>query len=150
MKEIPEIEREEIREIFETKGFTGADLDRATDIITSDTKVWADTMMREEHGMAPDEDGSPALHAVMTFLSFILFGSIPIVPYLLPLANTSRFIVTIISTVIALLTVGFLRSWVTRERLIRGPLEILSVGLACACVAYVVGVALKGFAGGAL
>ncbi len=148
MEEIPEIEREEIREIFEAKGFTGADLDRVTEVITSNKQVWADTMMREEHGIAPDEDGTPALHALMTFVSFVLFGSIPIAPYLLPIADSSRFMVTIISTAIALLTVGFLRSWVTRERLIKGPLEILAVGLICALVAYFVGVALKGFAGG--
>lgn len=145
--EIPEIEREEIREIFEAKGFKGADLDRVTEIITSDKNVWVDTMMREEHGLASDEEGTPLLHGLATFGAFIVFGSIPIAPYLLPIADTSRFLVTIGSTVVALLLVGLLRSWVTRERLIRGPVEIVSVGLVCAFVAYYIGVALKGFAG---
>lgn len=147
IEEVPDIEREEIREIFEAKGFTGADLDRATEIITSDKKIWADTMMREEHGMTQGEDGTPVLHAVMTFLAFVVFGSIPIVPYLLPLADSIRFTVTIVSAGLALLIVGLLRSWVTRERLIRGPLEILGVGSVCAFVAYYVGAMLKGFAG---
>lgn len=147
MREMPDIEREEVREIFEAKGFTGADLDRVTEVITSDTKVWADTMMREEHGLLADEDGVPWLHALMTFLAFVLFGSIPIAPYILPIQSTSRFLVTIVSTAIALLAVGLLRSWVTRERLIKGPLEILSVGLICAFTAYYVGVALKGLVG---
>ena len=147
MEEIPDIEREEIREIFEAKGFKGADLDRVTEVITSDPKIWADTMMREEHGLAPDEDGTPFWHAVMTFTSFILFGSIPIAPYLLPISESSRFLVTVVAAAIALLIVGLLRSWVTRERLIRGPLEILGVGFICAFTAYYVGMALKGFAG---
>ncbi len=150
IEEIPDIEREEIREIFEAKGFRGADLDRATEIITSDKNMWADTMMREEHGMTAEEDGTPVLHAVMTFTAFVLFGSIPIIPYLLPLDEDMRFTVTIISAAGALLILGLLRSWVTRERLIKGPLEILGVGSICAFVAYFVGVALKGFAGGAL
>lgn len=148
--ELPEIEREEIREIFEAKGFTGTDLDRVTTVITSDTQVWVDTMMREEHGLLADEDGAPWIHAIMTFTAFVLFGSIPIAPYLLPIAIESRFLITIISTIVALLFVGLLRSWVTRERLIKGPLEILSVGLICAFTAYYVGVALKGLAGVAL
>ncbi len=147
MEEIPDIEREEIREIFEAKGFKGADLDRVTDVITSDKSVWADTMMREEHGLAPDEDGTPMWHAIMTFVSFVLFGSIPIAPYLLPIPDALRFLVTTIAAGIALLVVGLLRSWVTRERLIRGPLEILSVGSICAFTAYYVGMALKSFAG---
>jgi len=150
MEEIPDIEREEIREIFEAKGFRGADLDRVTHVITSDKKVWADTMMREEHGLAPDEDGTPMWHAIMTFSSFVLFGCIPIAPYLLPISESSRFTVTVVAAAIALLVVGLLRSWVTRERIIRGPLEILGVGSICAFTAYYVGMALKGFAGVAL
>lgn len=145
IEEIPEIEREEIREIYEAKGFKGADLDRVTEVITSDKTVWADTMMREEHGLSSDEAGAPLVHGFMTFGAFIVFGSIPIAPYLLPIEDSARFLVTIGSTVVALLLVGFLRSWVTRERLIRGPLEIVSVGLVCALVAYYIGVALKGF-----
>lgn len=150
IEEIPEVEREEIREIFEAKGFAGDDLERVTAVITSDKKVWADTMMREEHGLSEEEDGKPWIHALMTFLAFVLFGSIPIAPYILPIAAESRFLVTVVSAGVALLLVGLLRSWVTRERLIRGPLEILSVGAVCAFAAYYVGAALKGFAGGAL
>lgn len=147
IEDIPEIEREEIREIFEQKGFAGEDLDRAVRVITADKKIWADTMMREEHGLTPEEGGSkPAIHALATFTSFIVFGSIPILPYILPLGDWKPFHVTIVCTAIALLLVGFLRSWVTRERLIKGPLEILTVGSVCAAVAYGVGVALKGFA----
>ncbi len=148
IEDIPEIEREEIREIFQQKGFAGDDLDRAVRVITADKKVWADTMMREEHGLTPEEGGNKAvIHAAATFGSFVVFGSIPIMPYVLPLGDLRPFPVTIGCTAIALLLVGFLRSWVTRERLIRGPLEILTVGSICAAVAYGVGAALKGFAG---
>lgn len=147
IKEVPEIEREEIREIFEAKGFKGNDLERVTQVITSEKSLWAKTMMLEEHGLISEEDGKPWLHGLMTFLAFILFGSIPIAPYLFNLQPESQFPVTIVSTGIALLFVGFLRSWVTRERLIKGPIEILVVGSVCAAVAYAVGVGLKGFAG---
>lgn len=146
IEEMPEIEKEEIREIFEAKGFAGTDLDRVVRVITADKRVWADTMMREEHGLLEDEDGSPAMHGLVTFLAFVLFGSVPITPYILPIPPERMFLTTIISTGIALLLLGLLRSWVTRERMFRGPLEVLGVGAVCAFVAYWVGVALKGFA----
>lgn len=144
---IPDMERAEIRHIYEQKGFEGDDLDRVVAVITSDKNTWVDVMMREEHGLTPDDFGRPMLHGSMTFLSFLFFGSIPILPYLLPIAEGSEFTITVISTGIALLLVGFLRSWVTRERIFRGPIEIFSVGMICAAAAYAVGVLLKDVSG---
>ena len=150
IRDIPEIEREEIREVYRAKGFSGADLETVTRVITSNKDVWADTMMREEHGLAAEDTDRPAVHGLVTFAAFILFGSIPVLSYILPIGETQRFPVTIISTVVALLVVGLLRSWVTRERIFRGPLEILSIGTLCAAAAYLVGAALRGFVGVAI
>lgn len=148
--EIPEIEREEVREIFEAKGFAGADLEHAVQLITSKKQAWADFMMREEHGLAPEADGKPVFHALATFCAFLVFGSIPIVPYLFSFSPASRFPSAIGATAAGLLIVGLLRSWVTRERLIKGPLEIMTVGAICAVAAYFVGVLLKGLGTGTL
>ncbi len=147
---IPQIEREEIREIYAAKGFTGSDLESVVRVLTANKDIWAKTMMLEEHGLTEEEDGSPVMHAFMTFFSFVIFGCIPIAPYLFPLPNSLHFLVTIVSTAIALLLVGFLRSYVTRERLIKGPLEIVGIGALCALVSYLVGAALRGFAGGVM
>jgi VIT1/CCC1 family predicted Fe2+/Mn2+ transporter len=143
--EIPEIEREEVREMYEAKGFTGDELDIVVRRITSNPEVWVDTMMREEHGLTKEEISSPALHGFMTFISFLVFGSIPITPYVLPIADESRFPYAVCATAVALLIVGFLRSWVTRERMYKGPLEILFVGMTCAAASYAVGMLLRSF-----
>ncbi len=145
IEQIPDIEREEIREIYAAKGFAGQELETVVKRITNDRKLWIETMMLEEHGLTKDENGSPIIHGLMTFLAFLVFGSIPIVPYMLPIPDERRFVMAIIATGIALLGVGLLRSWVTRERLIKGPLEILAVGAVCAAAAYGVGVFLRGF-----
>ncbi len=145
IEDIPEIEREEIREVYRAKGFSGAELETVTQRITSDKKIWADTMMREEHGLAPEDTAHPMLHGLVTFGAFIFFGMIPVAPYILPIADSSRFVVTIVATGIALLMVGLLRSSVTRERMFRGPMEIVSIGALCATAAYIVGAMLRGF-----
>ncbi|MDA0375738.1 MAG: VIT1/CCC1 transporter family protein [bacterium] len=147
IEKIPEIEREEIVIALEKKGFTGEDLERATSVIISDKDVWADTMMLDEHGLTLESTENPLLHGCMTFVSFVLFGAIPLIPYLIGIERSNRFTFAIWSTLAALIVLGLTRSIVTRERLLRGPIEIVSVGAIGAIFAYGIGVLLKDVVG---
>lgn len=147
---IPEIEREEIREAYRKKGFAGTDLERVVSVITANEDVWVECMMLEEHGVTKDSASRPFMHGFSTFCAFALFGSIPLLPYIFGVATDYRFGVAIGSTTVSLLLLGLTRSIVTRERLLRGPLEVLSVGALGAIAAFGVGVALRSLAGVAL
>jgi len=142
----PDMERAEVREAYEQKGFSGKELDHIVQVLTSDKELWADTMMIEEHGMSRDSGGHPLSHALMTFVSFVIFGFIPLFPYVFGIDYDSRFIVAIWSTFASLCILGLTRSIVTRERLFRGPLEIVSIGAIGAFVAYGIGVLLRSIA----
>ena len=69
----PEVEREEVREIYAKKGFEGELLEKVVDVITSDTDVWVNTMMKEELEMI-EEDRSPFWIGTTTYISFILIN----------------------------------------------------------------------------
>ncbi len=77
----PEGEREEVRQIYRGKGFTGEDLARLVDLITSDRARWVRTMLTEEYGL-PQEVRSPWLAAITTFSAFLVCGLVPLLPYL--------------------------------------------------------------------
>jgi len=147
IEQMPEIEREEIVITLEKKGFTGDDLQRATDVIVSDKDVWADVMMADEHGLSLSSTEKPLIHGLMTFISFVVFGAIPLLPYIIGIERSERFSFAIWSTFAALVVLGLTRSIVTRERLFRGPIEIVSVGALGAIVAYGIGVLLKDVVG---
>lgn len=143
----PEVEREEVREAFRHKGFTGEMLEHVVTVITEDKDRWVDVMLHEEHGLLPSDGGHPLLQGMMTFFSFIIFGGIPLLPYLFPVQDSWQFPAALASTTVALIVLGISRSAITQERLIKGPFEIVSVGLLCAAVAYGVGAMLRSVAG---
>lgn len=137
---VPEGEREEIRQLFQAKGFEGADLDRAVEVITSSTTRWVDMMMAEEHGV-PLVTRSPITAGLATFAAFLVCGLVPLLPFVAGFAASVLLSVTM--TAVVFFAIGSLKSrWSTASWWWSGA-ETLLIGLGAASVAYVVGVILK-------
>src|SRR5215813_1723259 len=136
----PEGEREEVRQIFGNKGFSGDDLKRIVDLVTADRKRWVRTMLTEEYGL-PYEVRSPFVAALSTFSSFLMCGLVPLVPYLLGLQNALT--VSMIMTAAVFFAIGSAKSrWSTSSWWSSG-LTTFFVGAIAAGLAYAVGIALK-------
>lgn len=140
----PEGEREEIRQIFQAKGFTGEALDSAVDVITSTRERWIETMMTEEHGLPPISR-SPARAALMTFLAFLLCGSIPLLPYVAGVPGSSW--ASTAMTGLTFFLIGSLRSRWSPMPWWRAGMETFAIGITAASVAYIVGVIVAGLVG---
>lgn len=138
-----ELEIEEVRDIYKKKGFAGQDLEKAVSIITSNRKVWLDTMMKDELGIILDEKDNPLKHGLATFMAFVVSGAFPLLPYILP-GFENPFLASCVIGAITLFTVGALRTLITTVSFIRGGLEMLAVGSAAAGVAYIVGTIIEG------
>ncbi|MTI40675.1 VIT1/CCC1 transporter family protein [Fulvivirga lutimaris] len=141
-------EVQEIREIYEAKGFKGDLLEQVVEVITSDKDVWVDTMMKEELEMTKDEK-TPFKTAFATFLSFNLIGIIPLLVYIfaqvMDLERDNLFLISCISTAVALMFVGFLKSKVTEKSFLKGIVETLILGGLAAFLAYYVGEVLANY-----
>lgn len=138
---LPEKEREEIREIYEAKGFKGELLEQVVDTITADKDRWVDVMMKEELEMAV-ETKSPLAMGSVTFISFILLGLVPLIiyvfDYLKPI-NLNLFLISSILTGVCFLGIGYLKSLVTHTAKLRSIIETLILGGAAAVLSYFVG-----------
>jgi vacuolar iron transporter family protein len=80
-----------------------------------------------------------ARHGVATTGGFVAAGVLPLVAYLLPLADGARFPVAVATAAGALFAVGAARTLVTRRGLLRSGAEMLAVGSAAGAVAYAIG-----------
>lgn len=138
---MPEREKEEVREIYEAKGFKGELLEQVVEVIISDKKRWIDVMMKEELEMA-EETKSPFMMGLMTFISFLLMGFIPlliyVVDYLSPL-TFDLFKVSSALTALCFLGIGYLKALATSTNKARSILETLLLGGAAATLAYFIG-----------
>jgi VIT1/CCC1 family predicted Fe2+/Mn2+ transporter len=88
-----------------------------------------------------------ARHGAATLLSFIVAGGVPLIAYLLPLPDDSRFPVAASLTLATLFAVGAARTLVTRAGWGRSGAEMLLVGSLAAGVAYLVGALAAGLTG---
>src|SRR5690349_19081748 len=53
VQRVPELERQEIHELYVRKGFAGELLDRIVETITANPDVWVAVMLAEEHQLTP-------------------------------------------------------------------------------------------------
>lgn len=143
IKLAPDGEREEIRQIFQAKGFEGSDLERAVEITTATKERWVQTMLTEEHGL-PLAKRSPLLAAAYTFSAFVVCGLLPLIPFIFGF-HAGLLIATIFSG-LAFLLIGSLKSLWSARSWWHSGLETLVIGLAAAGLSYWVGYLLRGLA----
>lgn len=143
IEEIPTGEREEIRQIFASKGFEGETLENIVEVITNDRRLWVDTMLTEELGLEV-EGPNPLRAALATFVSFLIVGFIPLAPFIVPnLSQETSFLASSIGAACAFFGVGTAKGLVLGRSAFRAGLETLLTGGGAALLAYVVGAWLR-------
>ena len=136
----PEGEREEVRQIYAGKGFSGAELERVVELVTSDRRRWIAAMMADEYGL-PGEIRSAWIAGAATFAAFIVCGLIPLLPFILG-ASESFLFSTVLTGAIFFLIGSVKSRWSTVSWLSSGLTTFL-VGGAAAALAFLAGVILK-------
>ncbi len=136
----PDGEREEVRQIFAAKGYEGQDLESLVRLVTSNRATWIETMMQAEYGMS-DGRRHPLKAGLVTFSAFVLFGTVPLLPFVLS-APASATVASCL-TATAFFAIGSLRArWSQRSWLSCGS-ETLAIGMLAAVIAFVAGHGLQ-------
>ncbi|MEY2925311.1 MAG: hypothetical protein RLZZ337_1861 [Bacteroidota bacterium] len=141
IEHLPDKEREEIREIYEAKGFSGELLEQVVDVITADNDRWVDVMMKEELEMHRETKSAVWVGAA-TYISFLILGLIPLLVYfwdfaIAPVQN--KFTWSMALTFSAFAIIGYLKAYINGSSKIRAVAETLILGGLAAAVSFYVG-----------
>ena len=141
IRNMPEIEREEIKIIYYKKGFRGKSLAGMVKTITSDQKLWLDVMMSEELGLAEAKTKNPVGESFVVGLSALIGSLIPLVPFMFLPVNEAM-VWGMISSVLSLFVFGAAKSKVTAGHWLKSGVELTIIGTVAALLGYLVGVFL--------
>ena len=84
----------------------------------------------------PEEEAFPWKHGTATLVAFVVAGAVPLLPYVLPVADDRRMVWSTVLTMASLFAVGVARAAVTRGRWWKSGLEMLMLGGVVAVAAY--------------
>jgi vacuolar iron transporter family protein len=138
----PKDEYESTVAILEEKGFSNSDATTLAGIYQHNQSYWLDFMMMHEHGIADPRGENPVYTGLATFVSFMIFGAIPLLPFMLIEEGSVAFIfqLSVFGTFTALVLLGLLKWKVIGDRLLSSLTEVILVGGTAATLAYLVGV----------
>jgi predicted membrane protein (TIGR00267 family) len=142
VREAPNLEIKEVRDIYAGRGFKGELLDRIVETITANQDVWVAVMMAEEHKLVPVDRKTAFRAAWVVGLSAVIGSLIPVVPFLF-LPVTASMWASMLVTALTLFAIGAYKARMTVGKPIRSGLEMMIIGTLSALAGYLVGVLLK-------
>jgi predicted membrane protein (TIGR00267 family) len=142
IQEAPNLERQEIEDIYKSKGFEGKMLNRIVNTVTANKDVWVAVMMAEEHQLSPIDRKHAVRAAWIVGISAIIGSLVPLAPFLVLPVSTSMWS-SVLMTALVLFGIGAYKARVTVGRPMRSGFEMALIGTLSALAGYLVGVILK-------
>ena len=123
------------------KGFSEADAKTLTQIYRKNEPYWVDFILNNELKMSNPMDENPLSTGFATFVAFITFGFIPLLPFVLldSVSPETVFKVSAIGAFIALIILGIFKWKVVGTNAFKSILEVVVIGGLAATVAFFVG-----------
>src|SRR6266540_3858048 len=135
---MPEAERQEIREIYATKGFAGDLLERVVDTITANRESWLGTMMDEELHLQPVQTSDIFRSAFVITVATLIGHLIPLLPFVW-LASGQALLLAILLSALVLFGVGVYSAVTLAGDWRTSGLKMVLIGLGAAAIGFFIG-----------
>ena len=137
----PDAERNEIRDIYAAKGFTGALLDQVVDTISSNRDRWLETMMNEELHLQPVGTTDILRSAVVITIATLVGHFIPLAPFVV-LDRDTALVVAFVASALVLFGVGAYSAMTLVGDWRRSGAQMVLIGLGAAILGYLISSAI--------
>ncbi|MFN7161009.1 MAG: VIT1/CCC1 transporter family protein [Candidatus Gracilibacteria bacterium] len=138
IEKIPQIEKDEIREIYAEKGFKGELLEQIVDTITKDKTIWLKTMMTEELNLSPVSRKELIVESFIVGFSAMVGSFVPLLPFFFLSIEPSIWIALVLSA-LTLFAVGAYKAISMVGNWWSSGLKLAVIGIIAALSGYGIG-----------
>jgi vacuolar iron transporter family protein len=141
MRDLPDMEREEVRTIFRNWGFEGDELEEMVRKVEAKPKAMLELMMAFELNLSTVPADQPRNSAFTVFASTVVGSAIPLVPFLVPgVSATTSAVSAVVVSAIALFGIGWYEASITVGPFWKAGLRMLLIGMGAGLVGFLIGV----------
>lgn len=141
---LPEKEKEEVREFFETLGLSKEVQNKAVEELTKDKDRWVEFMMKYELGLDKPDPKRAGRSAFNIGVSYIVGGMVPLSPYFFVSDSVDGLKISAVITLICLFIFGFFKSKITGVHPVTGGLKVMLIGAMAAAAAFGIAKLIEG------
>ncbi len=138
VENLPEKEKEEVREFFESLGLSKEVQQQAVAEVIKDKDVWVDFMMKHELGLERPDEKRARKSAFNIALSYIVGGLVPLTPYFFVSNTLQGLQISAVITLISLFAFGYYKSKMTGVSPVTGALKVMFIGALAASAAFTI------------
>jgi VIT1/CCC1 family predicted Fe2+/Mn2+ transporter len=145
MRDVPELEREEIRVILRKWGYEGDEVEDMVRRIEAKPRAWLDIMMAFELNLAEVTPEQPRNSGLIVLGATVAGSFVPLLPFLVGLSKSVATIVSVVVTGLMLLGVGIYEARTTATAWWASGGRMVLIGLAAGFAGFLVGKAVGAF-----
>jgi len=137
----------EMKKIFQEEGVSAKESELLVKKFSKKhhPKFICNYIVQKKVGISRDKFDLPLWNALTMFFSFLVGSAFPIFPFII-FEGVQAAYIAVIATIIALFTMGSLKTYYTKRSWLKSGIEIVLVGLGAGFMGYLVGLILSHFA----
>ncbi len=138
MERDPEEEKEELRILYQLKGFSPDEAERLVERMSQESELFLEGLVRDELGLMPESFPNPWRAGAFSGGAFILGAVVPLMAYFF-LEGMPAVLLSAALSVVALFVIGVLKTLFTGLPWLKSGLEMVAIGLLATASTYLIG-----------